>query len=162
MSNLADDDLEGEVEDEMEEQEEDEEEEEIAPGNDERITFNCKRVSWEDATKRGIKAIEAGTGLWKCTNMTKTGATFQLSCATCHKEFSPNNPANFWRTHKKQCTPDVRGQVLEPGAPLLPRNSCWVPCLIDQACILRTLCCPAPVAGAIADMMVLLCRQLRC
>lgn len=112
MSSLSDDDMEGEVEGEVEDGV-DEAEEEAAPGA-ELTRFNCKEVSWEWAAKRCVKSIEAGTGQWKCTNMTKTGATFQLSCATCHKNFSPNNPSNFWKAHRKKCTPVTRGQVLEP------------------------------------------------
>ena len=102
----------------------DEEVEEVAPEaaeptDDDQITFNGKRVSVDVGLKRCVALIEKGTGSWKCTNVIKSGASFEISCATCDRKFSLNNPARFWRDHKKtKCAMDRRGQVLERGASL--------------------------------------------
>jgi hypothetical protein len=75
----------------------DEEVEEVAheAADDNLIIFNGKRVTAEVGWKRCVDSIEKGTGSWKCTNVIKSGASFEISCATCDKKFSLNNPARF-------------------------------------------------------------------
>jgi hypothetical protein len=85
------------------------------PAPEEYVIYNCKHVQWDVALACCIASIE---GFRKSTNLTESGASFELWCATRNKGFSSNNPANFWETHKKKCAVSVVGQVLERGAPL--------------------------------------------
>jgi hypothetical protein len=73
MTTLSHD--EEECEDEMDE----EVEEEAHEADDNLITFNGMRVSVEVGWKHCVDSIEKGTGCWKCTNVSKPGASFEIS-----------------------------------------------------------------------------------
>jgi len=76
-----------ELDEEMDEEGEEVAPEAAEPADDDQSTFNGKRVSAEVGWKRCVASIEKGSGYWKCTNVTKSGALFDISCATCDNMF---------------------------------------------------------------------------
>lgn len=82
------------------------------------IKFNNKSVSADVAYETAVRLIAAGSGKWGKTNISTQDPityAFQLSCATCNKDFKCVNPANFWSTHLAKCPATITGRVLVAG-----------------------------------------------
>jgi hypothetical protein len=85
----------------------------------EEVKFNNIKLPINVAYDRAVAYVEAGKGNWRRTNMKMEDDgtfAFQLSCATCHKNFSMKNPSSFWTSHKSCKDNGARGQVLKGNA----------------------------------------------
>ena len=83
------------------------------------VKYYQKMMPIDQAYKEAVRQVEKGAGHWGRTNVTllnKTTFDFKLTCSTCNKEHSMNNPPNFWRSHSNTCKHEgPPGQILILG-----------------------------------------------